>query len=84
MVYINCRWTIDNFTWITVQDSIRNSADAAILCSPDSLTILIAKDDISGSEEYSMNLVSTPRKVQSLRIGANDLDFLKFSYKVCL
>ncbi|CAA6659670.1 unnamed protein product [Spirodela intermedia] len=63
-------------------DSCDDDLNAAILCSPDSLTILIAKDDISGSEEYAMNLVSTPRKVQSLRIGANDLDFLKFTYKV--
>ena len=68
-----------------VQDSIRNSADYSILSSPESLSISIAlKDEVSGDNRYSLDLALTPRKAQSLRIGANDLDFLKFTYKVCI
>ncbi|MQM03564.1 hypothetical protein Taro_036354 [Colocasia esculenta] len=73
----------DDFELNTIlQESIRNSADGAILGTPDSLTVSIIKSRAPDNVEYATNPGSTPRKIQNQRIGVNDLDAMEFTYKV--
>lgn len=64
------------------QESIRNSADSALLSAPDSLVVSIIKQGASDDEENASVNVSTPRKVRNQYFGIDALDMLKFSYKV--
>uniref|UniRef100_A0A1D1XQE2 Gamma-tubulin complex component n=1 Tax=Anthurium amnicola TaxID=1678845 RepID=A0A1D1XQE2_9ARAE len=73
----------DDFELNTIlQESIRNSADGAILSAPDSLTVSITRDDVPNNDERTISFPSTPLKVQNERISVNDLDVLRFTYKV--
>ncbi|KAL8227385.1 hypothetical protein R6Q57_017217 [Mikania cordata] len=74
----------DNFELNTVlQESIRNSADGNLLSSPDSLVVSLTKmDGQQDSTSSSSFLVSSPRKPHARMSGINDLDSLKFTYKV--
>nr|XP_043628494.1 gamma-tubulin complex component 5-like [Erigeron canadensis]XP_043628495.1 gamma-tubulin complex component 5-like [Erigeron canadensis]XP_043628496.1 gamma-tubulin complex component 5-like [Erigeron canadensis] len=74
----------DDFELNTVlQESIRNSADGTVLSSPDSLVVSLTKTDISSDGQQTTSfLVSSPRKTRASVSGINDLDSLKFTYKV--
>ncbi|KAI3823052.1 hypothetical protein L1987_04478 [Smallanthus sonchifolius] len=74
----------DDFELNTVlQESIRNSADGTLLSSPDSLVVSLTKmDGQQTSSTSSSFLVSSPRKARAQMSGINDLDSLKFTYKV--
>lgn len=74
----------DDFELNTVlQESIRNSADGALLSSPESLVVSLRRaDGGSGQQTTSSYLVSSPRKGRAQISGINDLDSLKFTYKV--
>ncbi|CAH1453058.1 unnamed protein product [Lactuca virosa] len=77
----------DDFELNTVlQDSIRNSADATVLSSPDSLVVSLTKSDGDAQQTTttaSSFLVSSPRKNHRAQVsGINDLDSLNFTYKV--
>ncbi|KAG1366262.1 Gamma-tubulin complex component [Cocos nucifera] len=73
----------DDFELNTIlQESIRNSADSALLSAQDSLVVSITKHDASEDEENASVNVSTPRKVRNQYFGIDALDMLKFSYKV--
>ncbi|XP_010940138.3 uncharacterized protein [Elaeis guineensis] len=73
----------DDFELNTIlQESIRNSADSALLSAPDSLVASITKHGASDDEENASVNVSTPRKVQNQYFGIDALDMLKFAYKV--
>ncbi|XP_071713711.1 uncharacterized protein [Rutidosis leptorrhynchoides] len=74
----------DDFELNTVlQESIRNSADGTVLSSPDSLVVSLTKTDGSGDGQQTTSfLVSSPRKSRAQFSGINDLDSLKFTYKV--
>lgn len=79
----------DDFELNTVlQDSIRNSADATVLSSPDSLVVSLTKSDGDAQQtttttSSSSFIVSSPRKNHRAQVsGINDLDSLNFTYKV--
>ncbi|XP_008795985.2 gamma-tubulin complex component 5-like isoform X1 [Phoenix dactylifera] len=73
----------DDFELNTIlQESIRNSADSALLSTPDSLIVSITKQTASDDEENASVNVSTPRKIRNQYLGIDALDMLKFSYKV--
>lgn len=75
----------DDFELNTVlQESIRNSADGTVLSSPDSLVVSLTKTDgtSSNGQQTTSFLVSSPRKSRAQVSGINDLDSLKFTYKV--
>ncbi|KAJ8512774.1 hypothetical protein OPV22_003208 [Ensete ventricosum] len=64
-----------------LQESIRNSADGALLSAPDALVVSVTKhgDD---NEETETGNGSTPRNARNHCFGINALDILKFTYKV--
>lgn len=74
----------DDFELNTVlQESIRNSADGTVLSSPDSLDVSLTKPDSSNDGQQTTSFhVSSPRKSRAQISGINDLDSLKFTYKV--
>lgn len=73
---------------MSFQDSIRNSADATVLSSPDSLVVSLTKSDGDAQQtttttSSSSFIVSSPRKNHRAQVsGINDLDSLNFTYKV--
>ncbi|WOL11137.1 hypothetical protein Cni_G19898 [Canna indica] len=72
----------DDFELNTIlQESIRNSADGALLSAPDSLVVSLAKLS-ADNEETEVGNVSTPPNVRNQCFGINALDMLKFTYKV--
>ncbi|MFS7916528.1 putative gamma-tubulin complex component protein [Helianthus anomalus] len=73
----------DDFELNTVlQESIRNSADGTLLSSPDSLVVSLTKMDVQQTSTSSSFVASSPRKARAQTSGINDLDSLKFTYKV--
>ncbi|XP_076945276.1 uncharacterized protein LOC143616286 [Bidens hawaiensis] len=73
----------DDFELNTVlQESIRNSADGTLLSSPDSLVVSLTNTDGQPTSTSSSFVVSSPRKARAQTSGINDLDSLKFTYKV--
>ncbi|KAK9072417.1 hypothetical protein SSX86_008851 [Deinandra increscens subsp. villosa] len=77
----------DDFELNTVlQESIRNSADGTLLSSPDSLVVSLTKTDGQQNSTLSSSsssfLASSPRKARAQMSRINDLDSLKFTYKV--
>ncbi|KAK1435405.1 hypothetical protein QVD17_01168 [Tagetes erecta] len=73
----------DDFELNTVlQESIRNSADGILLSSPDSLVVSLTKMDGQQTSTSSSFVVSSPRKARAQISRINDLDSLKFTYKV--
>ncbi|PIN11236.1 hypothetical protein CDL12_16162 [Handroanthus impetiginosus] len=75
----------DDFELNTIlQESIRNSADNVLLCTPDSLVVSVSKNPGSSDDEpQSPSIsVSTPRKGRGQSSGMDIIDSLKFTYKV--
>ncbi|KAG9440720.1 hypothetical protein H6P81_020885 [Aristolochia fimbriata] len=73
----------DEFELNTVlQESIRNSADGMLLSAPDSLVVSIAKPQSPDDGRNMTNLVVGPRKSRHGCFGIDELDLLKFTYKV--
>ncbi|KAJ9555779.1 hypothetical protein OSB04_010393 [Centaurea solstitialis] len=71
----------DDFELNTVlQESIRNSADGTVLSSPDSLVVSLTKTDGTSTSSNGQQTTSFP--VSTPVSGINDLDSLKFTYKV--
>ncbi|KFK42428.1 hypothetical protein AALP_AA2G254900 [Arabis alpina] len=66
---------------IILQESIRNSADAMLLSSPDSLVVSISLDR-DKDDKGDVIPVSSTRKSRVNNFGIDCLDSLKFTYKV--
>ncbi|RWV94607.1 hypothetical protein GW17_00042834 [Ensete ventricosum] len=64
-----------------LQESIRNSADGALLSAPDALVVSVTKHGADNEETETGN-GSTPRNARNHCFGINALDILKFTYKV--
>ncbi|THU73829.1 hypothetical protein C4D60_Mb04t26970 [Musa balbisiana] len=64
-----------------LQESIRNSADGALLSAPDALVVSVTKHGADNEETETGN-GSTPRNARNHCFGINVLDILKFTYKV--
>lgn len=63
------------------QESIRNSADGALLNAPDSLVVSILNSGDSNLGKNKVNGVTAPKGIAST-YGIDVLDVLKFTYKV--
>ncbi|ONK64090.1 uncharacterized protein A4U43_C07F21980 [Asparagus officinalis] len=73
----------DDFELNTLlQESIRNSSDGTLLCTPDSLVVSITKLNASDSEENTTNNVTTPCKAWNHSFGIDAFDMLNFTYNV--
>ncbi|KAJ8541065.1 hypothetical protein K7X08_001881 [Anisodus acutangulus] len=68
----------------TLQESIRYSADATLLSTPDSLVVSVTKNNATSEEDQRGMPVptSTPRKSRGKNFGIDGLDSLMFTYKV--
>ncbi|XP_016481512.1 uncharacterized protein LOC107802509 isoform X1 [Nicotiana tabacum] len=68
----------------TLQESIRYSADATLLSSPDSLIVSVTRNNAtSDDDQHGMPVpTSTPRKSRGQNFGIDGLDTLMFTYKV--
>ncbi|KAJ4909028.1 Spc97 / Spc98 family of spindle pole body (SBP) component [Raphanus sativus] len=67
---------------IILQESIRNSADAMLLNSPDSLVVSISRDSYLDKDKDDVVPVSSTRKSRVNNFGIDCLESLKFTYKV--
>ncbi|EOA36625.1 hypothetical protein CARUB_v10011863mg [Capsella rubella] len=70
---------------IILQESIRNSADATLLSSPDSLVVSISREDCLDRDKDDKGDViplSSTRKSRANNFGIDCLESLKFTYKV--
>nr|GMD94539.1 gamma-tubulin complex component 5-like isoform X1 [Ipomoea batatas] len=67
-----------------LQESIRNSADAILLNTPDSLVVSISRNTTTTEDEQNNLAVptSTPRISRGQNFGIDGLDSLTFTYKV--
>lgn len=68
-----------------LQESIRNSADAMLLSSPDSLVVSISREGCLDRDKDDKNDVIPPsstRKSRANNFGIDCLESLKFTYKV--
>lgn len=68
----------------TLQESIRYSADATLLSTPDSLVVSVTRNNATiEDDQRGMPLpTSTPRKSRGQNFGIDDLESLMFTYKV--
>ncbi|KAJ8538040.1 hypothetical protein K7X08_014580 [Anisodus acutangulus] len=68
----------------TLQESIRYSADATLLSSPDSLVVSVTRNNATSEDDQRGMPVptSTPRKSRGQNFGIDALDSLIFTYKV--
>lgn len=66
------------------QESIRNSADAILLNTPDSLVVSISRNTAMTEDEQNNSTVPTltPRISRGQNFGIDGLDSLTFTYKV--
>jgi gamma-tubulin complex component 5 len=67
---------------IILQESIRNSADAMLLSSPDSLVVSISREDRDKDDKGDIIPLSSTRKSRVNSFGIDCLESLKFTYKV--
>ncbi|CAH8355998.1 unnamed protein product [Eruca vesicaria subsp. sativa] len=70
---------------IILQESIRNSADAMLLNSPDSLVVSISREgylDKDKDDKGDVVILSSTRKSRVNNFGIDCLESLKFTYKV--
>jgi gamma-tubulin complex component 5 len=65
-----------------LQESIRNSADAMLLSSPDSLVVSISREDRDKDDKGDIIPLSSTRKSRVNSFGIDCLESLKFTYKV--
>ncbi|XP_068656004.1 uncharacterized protein [Aristolochia californica] len=73
----------DEFELNTIlQESIRNSADGMLLSAPDSLVVSIIKPQPPDDGKNITNLAVAPHKTRHGCFGIDELDLLKFTYKV--
>lgn len=72
-------------TFVIIQESIRYSADATLLSTPDSLVVSVTRNTATTEDDQrDMPLpISTPRKSRGQNFGIDGLDSLMFTYKVC-
>ncbi|KAM3341979.1 gamma-tubulin complex component 5 [Capsicum galapagoense] len=68
----------------TLQESIRYSADATLLSTPDALVVSVTRNTATTEDDQrDMPLpISTPRKSRGQNFGIDGLDSLMFTYKV--
>ncbi|XP_060199507.1 uncharacterized protein LOC132627910 isoform X1 [Lycium barbarum] len=68
----------------TLQESIRYSADATLLSTPESLVVSVARNNATSEDDQRGMPVptSTPRKSRGQNFGIDGLDSLMFTYKV--
>ncbi|KAK4348784.1 hypothetical protein RND71_031539 [Anisodus tanguticus] len=68
----------------TLQESIRYSADATLLSSPDSLVVSVTRNNATSEDDQRGMPVptSTPQKSRGQNFGIDALDSLMFTYKV--
>lgn len=68
----------------TLQESIRYSADATLLSTPDSLVVSVTRNNVTIEDDQRGMPVptSTPRKSRGQNFGIDGLDSLMFTYKV--
>lgn len=74
-----------HLTFVLIQESIRYSADATLLSSPDSLVVSVTRNNATSEDDQRGMPVptSTPRKSRGQNFGIDGLDTLMFTYKVC-
>ncbi|CAN4092763.1 unnamed protein product [Withania somnifera] len=68
----------------TLQESIRYSADATLLSTPNSLVVSVTRNNATAEDNQRDMLLptSTPRKSRGQNFGMDGLDSLMFTYKV--